>query len=96
MYFFVGMKAIFSQIEAVSVSERSHSLHQVVLLQVELQDRVFDGGKDEADILRVGGAGEVRVDYLIAVRVQVHKHLEDELSSCLGVPLRTCRTRKTS
>lgn len=68
-------------------------LHQVVFLQVELQDGVLDGGKHEADVLRVGGAGEVRVDDLVAVGVQVHKHLQDELAARLGVPLGTWKER---
>lgn len=63
--------------------------HQVVLLQVELQDGVFDGGENKADVLCVRGAGEVRVDDLVAVRVQVHKHLQDELAARLGVSLGT-------
>lgn len=65
------------------------ALHQVVLLQVELQDGVFDGGEDKTDVLCVGGTGEVRVDDLVAVWIQVHKHLEDKLSPCLGIPLGT-------
>lgn len=43
--------------------------HQVVLFEVQLQDGVFDGGEDEADVLGVRGAGEVRVDDLVTVRV---------------------------
>lgn len=62
---------------------------QVVFFEVELQDGVFDGREDKADVLRVGGTGEVRVDDLVAVWVQVHKHLEDKLSSCLSISLRT-------
>lgn len=74
----------------------SHSLslsispsHQVVLLEVELQDGVFDRCKDKADVLRVGGACEMGVDDLVTVWVQVHKHLQDELSTRLSVPLGT-------
>ena len=84
----MSLGCIDSQIASVRV--RGLALHQVVLLQIELQDGVFDGGEDEADVLCVGGAGEMRVDDLIAVWVQVHKHLEDKLAACLGVPLRTC------
>lgn len=84
----MSLGCIVSQIASVSV--RGLALHQVVLLQIELQDGVFDGGKDEADVLRVGGAGEMGVDDLIAVWVQVHEHLQDKLAACLGVPLRTC------
>ena len=80
----------FHRFASVSVC-RCSALHQVVLLQVELQDGVFDGGKDEADVLCVGGTGEVRVDDLVAVWVQVHEHLEDELSPCLGISLRPWR-----
>ena len=65
------------------------SSHQVVLFEVELQDGVFDSGKDEADILRVSGACEMGVDDLVTVWVQVHKHLQDELPACLGVSLGT-------
>lgn len=64
-------------------------LHQVVLLQVQLQDGIFDGGKDKADVFCVCGAGEVRVDDLVAVWIQVHEHLQDELASRLGVSLWT-------
>lgn len=68
--------------------------HQVVLFEVELQDGVFDGGEHEADVLRVCGAGEVRVDDLVHVGVQVHEHLQDELPAGLGVQLRTWTTQK--
>lgn len=57
-----------------------------------LKDGVLDRRKDEADVFGVCGAGEVRVDDLVAVRVQVHKHLQDELAARLGVPLRTCES----
>lgn len=63
--------------------------HKVVLFEVQLQDGVFDGCEDEADVLGVRGAGEVRVDDLVAVGIQLHKHLQDELASCLGVSLGT-------
>lgn len=64
--------------------------HQIVLFEVELQDGVLDSCKHEADVLSVRGAREVRVDDLVAVGVQVHEHLEDELPCGLRVPLRTC------
>lgn len=88
----MSLGCILSQIASVSV--RGLALHQVVLLQIELQDGVFDGGEDEADVLRVGGAGEMGVDDLIAVWVQVHEHLQDKLAACLGVPLWTCGTAR--
>lgn len=81
--------------QIASVSARGLALHQVVLLQIELQDGVLDGGEDEADVLRVGGAGEMGVDDLIAVRVQVHEHLQDELAARLGISLRTCGAGNT-
>jgi len=76
----------------ISISAPLHlSLsHQVVLLEVELQDGVLDGGEHESDVLRVRGAGEVGVDDLVAVGVQVHEHLQDELAARLGVPLGPC------
>lgn len=67
----------------------SLSSHQVVFFEVELQDGVFDSCKHEADILRVGGACEMGVDNLVTVWVQVHKHLQDELATRLGIPLGT-------
>lgn len=51
---------------------------------------VLDGVEDEADVVRVGGAGEVIVDELLAVGVQVDEHVQDELLARLHVPLRTC------
>ncbi len=69
------------------------SSHQVVFFEVELQDGVFDSCKDEADVLCVGGACEMGVDDLVTVWVQVHKHLQDELPTCLGVPLGTWEKR---
>lgn len=33
--------------------------HKVVLFEVQLQDGVFDGCEDEADVLGVRGAGEM-------------------------------------
>lgn len=62
-------------------------LHQIVLLQVELQDGVFDCSEDEADVFRVCRASEVRIDDLVAVGIQVDKHLQDELPACLSVSL---------
>ncbi|MEQ2194182.1 hypothetical protein XENOCAPTIV_024948 [Xenoophorus captivus] len=57
--------------------------------QVELQDGVFDGRKHKADVLSVRGTGKVRVDDLVTVWVQVHKHFEDELPCCLSISLGT-------
>lgn len=62
-------------------------LHQVVLLQVELQDGVLDGGEDEADVFRVCRASKVRIDDFVAVGIQVDKHLQDELPPRLSVSL---------
>ena len=71
-----------------------HSSHQVVFFEVELQDGVFDGCKDEADVLCVSGACEMGVDDLVTVWVQVHKHLQDELPTRLGVPLGTWEEKR--
>lgn len=68
--------------------------HQVVFFEVELQDGVFDSCKDEADVLRVGGACEMGVDDLVTVWVQVHEHLQDELSTRLSVPLGTWKKNR--
>lgn len=65
--------------------------NQVVFFEIELQDGVFDGREDKADVLRVGGTCEMGVDDLVTVWVQVHKHLQDELAACLGISLRTIK-----
>lgn len=39
------------------------------------------------DVLGVGGAGEMGIDDLVFVRVQVHKHFQDELPASQRVPL---------
>lgn len=62
-------------------------LHQIVLLQVELQDGILDGGEDEADVFRVCRASKVRIDDFVTVRIQVDKHLQDELPPRLSVSL---------
>lgn len=94
-YFFWCVCLIFTDgVSLWSSWSVDFGLHQVVLLQVELQDGVFDGGEDEADVLGVGGAGEVRVDDLVAVRVQVDKHLQDELPGRLSIPLWTVILRE--
>lgn len=51
---------------------------QVVDLQVALQDVVLDGVEDKADVVCVGGAGEVRVDYLLLVEVEAGKRVQNE------------------
>ena len=68
------------------------SSHQVVLFEIELQDGVFDSSKHKADVLSVRGARKVGVDDLVAVGIQVHKHLQDELPRCLSVSLGTYDT----
>lgn len=37
------------------------------------------------DVLGVGGTGEMGVDDLVFVWVQVHKHFQDELPTCKRV-----------
>lgn len=69
------------------------SSHQVELLQVVSEDGVFDGNKDEADVLSVCGAGEVRVQRLVFVRVLFLVHFQDEFLSRCGILLRSCKSR---
>ena len=69
-------------------------LHQVVLLEIQLENGVLDGRKHKANILRVGGAGEMGINDLIAVGVQLHEHLENELPGGLGIALGTCPQEK--
>lgn len=68
-------------------------LHQIELLQVVSEDGVFDGHEDEADVFRVRGAGEVRVQRLVLVRVLFLVHFQDEFLSCSGILLRPCKSR---
>lgn len=63
-------------------------LEQVEDLKVLSEDGVLDGSEHEADVLRVSGAGEVRVDLLILIRVLFLVHLEDKLLSCRRVVTR--------
>lgn len=41
------------------------------------------------DVFGVGGTGEMGVDDSVFVRVQVHKHFQDELSTGKRIPLGT-------
>lgn len=75
------------------LSSTSSSLHQIELLQVVSEDGVFDGHKDEADVFRVRGAGEVRVQRLVLFRVLFLVHFQDEFLSCSGILLRSCKSR---
>ena len=74
--------------------EMRESLHQIVLLQIELEDSILDRGKDKPDILRVGRAREMRVDDLVAVRIQLDERLQNELPRRLAVLLRSCKCGK--
>lgn len=64
---------------------------QVMDLQVALQDVVLHGVEDKADVVCVGGAGEVRVDYLLLVGVEADKRVQNERLGCFDVPPRTWR-----
>lgn len=68
------------------------SLHQIELLQVVSEDGVFDGHKDEADVFCVCGAGKVRVQRLVLVRVLFLVHFQDEFLSCCRILLRSCNS----
>lgn len=72
---------------------RPSSSHQVELLQVVPEDGVFDRHKHEADVFRVGGAGEVGVQRLLLVRVLFLVHLQDEVLSGARILLGSCRVR---
>ena len=58
------------------------------------QDGVFDHHEHKADVLRVGGTGEVGVHRLLLVGVLIHVHLQDELLGRLQVLLRSCSSGK--
>lgn len=58
-----------------------------MVLQVALQDVVLHGAEDEANVICVCGTSEVGVDEFILVWIKVDKHAQDEIFSCLHVPL---------
>jgi len=61
--------------ELISLAPSSApSLHQVIFLQVELQDRVFHCGEHKPNIFGICGACEVGINYFLCVRVEVNKH----------------------
>lgn len=60
---------------------------QIEFLQCELQDGILDSSEHESDVFCVSGAGEMRVNDFIGVWIQVDKHLQDEFSCSLSVPL---------
>lgn len=57
------------------------ALNQTAHTQILLDDDVVDSGHDEADLHRVGGAGEVGVDLLRGVLVEAGEGI---VSSCLS------------
>lgn len=57
------------------------------------EDGVFDSHKHEADVFRVGGAGEVGVQRLLLVWVLFLVHFQDEFLSCTRILLGSCRIR---
>lgn len=59
-------------------------------MEVVDEQRVFDGFEDKADVLCVCGAGEVRVQRLVALHVQILVHLQEEFFRSLSIALRTC------
>lgn len=67
------------------------SSFQVEVLEVVDEQRVFDGFEDKADVLCVCGAGEMRVQRLVAFQVQILVHLQEEFFRSLSIALRACR-----
>lgn len=53
-----------------------------------LQDRILHGSEHEADVLRISGAGEMGVDDLVGVRVQIDEHLQYEFACSYGISWR--------
>lgn len=67
----------------------SEQSFQVEVSEVLDEERVLDGLEDERDVLGVGGAGEVRVERLLAFHVQVLVQLEEEFLCGFSVALRS-------
>jgi len=67
----------------------AEGLDKVVLLEVELEDRVLDRREHEPNIFRICGTREVGVDNFFRVRVEVDEHPEDVFPGVDGVPLGT-------
>lgn len=61
--------------------------NQVVVLQVALQDVVLHRVEDKSNVVRVRGAGEVRVDDFFRVGIKADKHAQNEFGPGVGVPL---------
>ncbi len=67
------------------LSSRMRILNQVELFEVVSEDGVFHSCEDQADVLRVGGTGEVRVDAFVFVFVLLLVHLKNKLLGCLWI-----------
>lgn len=67
--------------------------YQIELFQVVSEDGVLDDHKDEADVFCVCGAGEVRVQLLVLVRVLFLVHFQDELLGRFRILLRSCNSK---
>ncbi|TNN30197.1 hypothetical protein EYF80_059651 [Liparis tanakae] len=72
----------------------SASLHEPEGVHVAEEDVVLDGREDEADVVRVRGAGEVGVDDAVLVGAESDEHLQDELLRRSGVPLGPWRAER--
>lgn len=69
-------------------------LDEVIFLQVQLQNGVLYSGENKTDVFRVGGTGNVRIDHFLGVWIQLHKHLQYELTRRFCVSLRTYKGYK--
>lgn len=69
-------------------------LLEVEGVQVIDEERVLDGFEDDADVLRVRGAGEVWVHGFVAPAMKLLVQLQDELLGGIGVTLRPCGDQK--
>ena len=57
--------------QTVFCCSTSASLYKAVILQVELQDVVFDSNKDKPNVLCVCGTGEVGVNNLPLIWIKI-------------------------
>lgn len=50
--------------------------------------------EDKSNVVRVGGAGEVRVDYFFRVGIEADKHVQNESGRGVGILLRAWKWRR--
>jgi len=77
-----------SLIFSVSAGFQFHNIDVVLLLDVKEKKSEIEI-RTSSEFVFTCGAGEVRIDDFLCVRIQVHEHSKDELSCRYCILLRT-------